>query len=412
MKVSSLRTWSRITWPAVAALAAAFTLTGPASAGAPGQADPKLGNQQKAAAAQLAKDYGVSAQEAQRRIQRQDRLTDLATDVRKALGSRFGGAWIDHDNGGRLTVAVTQRATTSKVHATASKAGARETRTVVVRHSLRELTQMSDVLARRIAKANKGAANGLQAAVVTEDNALRLDVPRGKKLTADQHKVVKWAKQRFGGSLRVDTYAHASEPLYCGGQYSCDPPLRSGVAIYGSNIRCTSAFSVYDSYAYYMLTAGHCAEGSSYWQIPTYSYGYQGVGSAVDYTFGYYGDSAIVRVDDAGFWQPRGWVYPSTSIRDWGYDYVGQYVCKQGSTTGYTCGQVTDTHATVSYPNRTLTGMTWSTACVAAGDSGSGVYYGSTAYGILSGGPSSGCGMIHEPVSRALSQLGVTLLSG
>lgn len=85
-------------------------------------------------------------------------------------------------------------------------------------------------------------------------------------------------------------------------------------------------------------------------------------------------------------------------------------MCKQGSTTGYTCGQITETNATVSYPGRTLTGMTWSTACDAPGDSGSGVYDGSTAHGILSGGPNSGCGMIHEPISRALADRGVTLL--
>lgn len=414
MKVASLRTWSRVAWLGVAALVAAFTLAGSASAGEAEPARPGLDKQQKAAAAQLAEDHHVSSAEARRRIARQDRLTDLATKLRKSLGSRFGGAWIDHDHGGRLTVAVTQASATAKVRSTSSAvgAGAADTSTVVVDRSLRELTRMSDALSKRIAKANKGAEHGLQSAVVTQKNALRLDLPKGKKLTAAQHEVVRWAKEKFGGALLKDTYAHASRPVYCGGQYSCDPPLRSGVAIYGDYIRCTSAFSVYDNRSYYMMTAGHCAEASSYWWVPTYSYGYAGVGSVADYTFGYYGDSAIVRVDDSGFWQPRGWVYHSTPIYYWDYDYVGQYVCKQGSTTGYTCGQVTDTNATVSYPNRTLTGMTWSTACVDAGDSGSGVYYGSTAYGILSGGPYSGCGMIHEPVSRALSQMGVTLLSG
>lgn len=401
----------QVIWTVVAALCAVFALSAPASAGDSAKQQPTLDKQQKAAAAQLAKDYGVSRAEAQRRIVRQDGLSGLATKLRHQLGAQFAGAWIDQDNGGKLTVAVTQKKAAADVRSVASVKKA-ETATVVVDRSMRELKQMSQMLAKRIAKANKGADHGLQSALVPEKNALRLDLPSGKKLTAKQQQVVQWAKDKFGDALLTSTYEHASKPFYCGGQYSCDPPLRSGLAIYGNNIRCSSAFMVYDSYNYYMMTAGHCAEASSYWQVPTYSYGYQTVGSVADYRFGYYGDFAIVRINDPGWWQPRGWVYPSQAIYSWDYDYVGQYVCKTGSTTGYTCGQITDVDATVSYPNRTLTGMTWSTTCDAAGDSGSGVYYGSTAHGILSGGPASGCGMIHEPISRALSATGVTLLSG
>ncbi|MEU5093591.1 S1 family peptidase [Streptomyces sp. NPDC020996] len=409
MKASAAR--RRLLWPILASLTVTCALASPA-AGSSDRTTPRLSATQRAAAAQLAAEQHVSAQEAQRRILRQDRLTGVATALRTSLASRFGGAWIDQEHGGRLTVAVTRPAAAASVRQQAARAQAPDTATVVVRRSWQQLDRMSDTLARRIAAANKSAPHGLQSAVVVRDNKLRLDLPRGKALTGAQRSVVRWAEHTFGDALTVSTYAHASKPFYCGGQYSCDPPLRSGLAIYGSNIRCTSAFMAYDSYGYYMMTAGHCAEGSSYWQVPTYSYGYQGVGSVADYTFGYYGDSAVVRIDDSNWWQPRGWVYPSTRITGWGYDYVGQYVCKQGSTTGYTCGQITETDATVSYPDRTLAGMTWSTACDAAGDSGSGVYDGSTAHGILSGGPDSGCGMIHEPVSRALSDRGVTLLAG
>lgn len=398
-------------WPVLASLTVTCALASPAV----GNSNPKtqtLNASQQAAATQLATDQHVSVQEAQRRVLRQDHLTDVATSLRKRLGVRFGGAWIDQKHGGRLTVAVTQPAASALARQQAAQEQAPDTSTVVVRHSLQQLTHMSHTLAKRISAANRAAAHGLQSAIVVQENKLRLDLPKGKSLTAKQRAVVRWAKRTWGDALTVSTYAHASKPFYCGGQYSCDPPLRSGLAIYGTNVRCSSAFMAYSGSAYYMMTAGHCAEDSSYWQVPTYSYGYQGVGSVADYSFGYYGDSAIVRVDDPAFWQPRGWVYTSTRITGWDYDYVGQYVCKQGSTTGYTCGYITETDATVSYPDRTLTGMTWSTACDAPGDSGSGVYYGSTAHGILSGGPDRGCGMIHEPISRALSDHGVTLLAG
>ncbi|MFF1279039.1 protease [Streptomyces marokkonensis] len=392
------------------ALIAALLLAPVASAREDVPARPGPNAQQKAAVAQLVKDYGVSAQEGERRIARQDEQAALATKLREKLGARFGGAWVDHERGGRLRVAVTEKSSASVVNTSAPEQAAVEA--VLVERSMAELQKMSDMLGKRIAKANEGAQHGLQSAVVTEKNVLRLDLPRGKKLTDKQRRVVRWAEHKFGDALVVDSYRHASRPVYCGGQYSCDPPLRSGLAIYGGNTRCTSAFMAYDRYGYYMMTAGHCTEAASYWEVPTYSYGYQGVGSTADYHFGYYGDYAVVRISDTAFWQPRGWVYTTQPIRSWDYDYVGQYVCKQGSTTGYTCGQITDTNATVHYPGRTLTGMTWSTACVAPGDSGSGVYNGSTAHGILSGGPNSGCGMIHEPISRALSSLGVSLLAG
>lgn len=290
--------------------------------------------------------------------------------------------------------------------------GLTDTHTVTVRRSETELRAISAAVARRLAAANTGAKHGLQSAIDTTRNTVRIDLPKAKPLTAAQRAAAAWATSRYPDAVAMGSYVQPSVPMYCGGQYSCDPPLRSGLATYMGGGRCTTAFMTYSGSAYYMLTAGHCAEMGSNFSVPTYYYGNQYVGYAVDYDFGYWGDSALIYIEDPSWWQPRGWVYPQTAIRSYGYDYVGQYVCKQGSTTGYTCGSVTETDATVYYPNRTLNGMTWSTACVAAGDSGSGVYYGSRAYGILSGGPYSGCGMIHEPVTRALGRWGVNLLAG
>ncbi|MEU2057099.1 hypothetical protein [Streptomyces bungoensis] len=70
---------------------------------------------------------------------------------------------------------------------------------------------MSDTQVKRISAANKSAAHhGLQSAVVMQANKLRLDLPKGKDLI-------------------VSTYAHASKPFACDGQYSCDRSLRSGL---------------------------------------------------------------------------------------------------------------------------------------------------------------------------------------
>ncbi|HCT79526.1 MAG TPA: protease, partial [Micromonosporaceae bacterium] len=309
------------------------------------------------------------------------------------------------------SVAIVGAGTAASVRKAAVTKQLTDTTTLVVQRSYAELEHISTALGTRLAAANEDAPHGLQAAIDVKHNTVRLDLPKGKNLTDTQHDAIRWASQQFGNAVSFGAYDQPSVPRYCGGQYYCDPPLRSGLATYMGGGRCTTAFMTYSGSAYYMLTAGHCAEIGYYFYVPTYYYGTQYVGYAVDYDFGYWGDSALIYIEDAAWWRPRGWVYPQTVIRSYGYDYVGQYVCKQGSTTGYTCGRITQTNATVHYPDRTLTGMTWSTACVAAGDSGSGVYYGSRAHGILSGGPYSGCGMIHEPVTRALSRWGVNLLS-
>ncbi|GHH66869.1 protease [Streptosporangium violaceochromogenes] len=368
--------------------------------------------QDRTLAEQIAKDLNIPIDEARRRADRQPELTKLADAMGKSLGATFGGAWIDQRNGGRLTVAVTEAGSANKVKSAALAAGASDTVSVTVRHSFAHLQDVTAELARRIAEANKGAESGLQSGIVTPDNTVKLTSLKGAKPTPAQRKVIRWAQARFGSAVTVSTHAHRSVKLYCYDDYSCDPPLRSGLAIFGGGGRCTSAFTAYSGSSYYMLTAGHCAEMGAWWDVSTYSYGYQNVGSVSNYTFGWDGDSAVVSIDDPTWWQPRGWVYQETPIQGSETDYIGSYVCKQGSTTGYTCGTVNEVDATVSYPDRTLSGMTWSDACDGPGDSGSGVFSGNLAHGILSGGPDVGCGMIHEPIGRALSAWGVSLLTG
>ncbi|MGW4421014.1 S1 family peptidase [Streptosporangium sp. NPDC004631] len=368
--------------------------------------------QEQALTGKIAKDFNISLTEARRRADRQPALTKLADTMSENLGTTFGGAWIDQRNGGKLTVGVTETGAANQVRSAALAAGAADTVSVPVRHSFAHLQQVTTELAKRVAEVNKGADSGLQTGIVTPDNVVRLSSLEGSKPTPAQQEVIRWAKTTFGSAVTVSTYAHRSVKLYCYDDYACDPPLRSGLAIFGGNARCTSAFMTYSGSSYYMLTAGHCAELGAWWDVSTYSYGYQNVGSVADYTFGWYGDSAIVSVDDPSWWRPRGWVLYQTPVRGTEADYVGSYVCKQGSTTGYTCGIVSEVNSTVSYPNRTLAGMTWSDACDGPGDSGSGVFYGNYAHGILSGGTDVGCGMIHEPIRRALSAWGVSLLRG
>jgi hypothetical protein len=55
--------------------------------------------------------------------------------------------------------------------------------------------------------------------------------------------------------------------------------------------------------------------------------------------------------------------------------YVGMPVCKDGSTTGWTCGTVTAVNVTVCYPQGCVTGLARTNMYAAPGDGGAPVYY-------------------------------------
>lgn len=55
--------------------------------------------------------------------------------------------------------------------------------------------------------------------------------------------------------------------------------------------------------------------------------------------------------------------------------YVGMHVCKNGSTTGYTCGTVLAINVTVCYPQGCVYGLVRTNMFSAPGDQGAPVYH-------------------------------------
>lgn len=325
----------------------------------------------------------------------QDSAIQRAELARTRLGDRFGGAWLDH--GGRLTVAITAGPAPRIGFAVA---------TVPARHSLSTLEGIVD-------EVSAPAVPGIEAAVVVERNVVEITVPAGVSPTPAQRHLLDTTRARHGNAVWITTRTVRNEPQACTSQNACDPPLRSGLAIYTGGARCTSAFPATGGGRQYLMTAGHCTEIGVTWTARTASHGSRTIGPRGRYHFGTNGDMGVISVSDTAFWRPAPLVYRENRITGSGTALVGATVCKTGSTTGYTCGRVTRTNATVSYPSRTLRGMTITNVCSRSGDSGSGVWYGTTAFGILSGGPGgSGCGMIYQPVQPAERYLGVTVLAG
>jgi streptogrisin C len=96
---------------------------------------------------------------------------------------------------------------------------------------------------------------------------------------------------------------------------------------------------------------------------------------------------------------------------------VGAAVCRSGFTTGWRCGEVEALDQTVNYvPEGTVTGLTRTTACSQAGDSGGSYIAGDQAQGVLSGG-SGTCSSTtpartyFQPLNEILTVYGLSLIT-
>jgi streptogrisin B len=184
--------------------------------------------------------------------------------------------------------------------------------------------------------------------------------------------------------------------------------ITGGDAIYGGQYRCSLGFNVHSGSTYYFLTAGHCGQVASTW----YSNSSHStvLGTNVGYSFPG-NDFALVRYTNSSISHPS--AVGSQSITRAATPSVGQTVYRRGSTTGTHSGRVTALNATVNYGGGDIVyGLIQTTVCAEGGDSGGPLYYGSTAYGLTSGGSgdcTSGGTTFFQPVTEALSYYGVTL---
>jgi len=414
---------------------------------------PYLAGASDPAVTTLAKDRNISIQEAQRRIGWQQPAVELGEELRRALGARFGGLWIDPADGGRVKVGIPGGAT-ADVGATADARTliARRQLTAVtdlvpVRHSYADLEAANKRLGEAAANANRGTSRGIQTGLRVNRNAvhLHLQLPRGHRLTAAQQAVVDTAKQRYGTSLVIDYTDQATRPYTCAWvdltdinppfrRFTCDAPLRAGVftshPLPGPDVGCTTGFyaqSKVDTKKY-VMTAGHCLDLSG--QGGTW-YAYQPstgmrhvVGPEHSNVFDSTGDFGIVRIDNVAGWNPKHWVYvhasadttldPDYYIIDDAGSGLGMRVCLTGARTGTDCGDVEDLGVRdQNFPYTDELGQV--DLCAGPGDSGGPIYSNHTARGILHGGPTQGpaCfNILYQGVAEAERRLNVNIIHG
>ena len=191
--------------------------------------------------------------------------------------------------------------------------------------------------------------------------------------------------------------------------FNCDAPYRGGVGIgkHGWTTECSAAFKATGLATgnRYVLTAGHCVDPYiKEWD----AYDHNGAGQYLGVTeqafWGTGGhDLAKIRVNGSKYWDMSPW---PTQVIEWSGEtdtminsarpitaesnsYVGEQACLTGTSTGTSCGLITEMGKSVSgtyqgtaYVVNHLSKL--SSVCNATGNSGGPVFTGNTALGITS----------------------------
>ncbi|KAB1990553.1 S1 family peptidase [Streptomyces triticiradicis] len=314
-----------------------------------------------------------------------------AADTGAGLVSRLGtsrtaGNWIAAD--GRPVVAVTDADAADAV----KRAGARPK---VVTHSMQDLKSATQELS------SAPRVPGTAWAVDYRNNEVVVQADSTVSAT-DWKRMTKLA-DGIGDSVRMQRTQGTFTTRVNGAQ-----------AIFSTGGRCSAGFNVTNAQGAFILTAGHCGPAGSVWFSD--NTGRQQVGRTVTTAFPG-SDFSLIQYDSGQ--QPAAGtnvvaIGGGNGVRITGVadPAVGQRVFRSGSTSGLHDGQVTALNATVNYPEGTVTGLVETTVCAEPGDSGGPLFSEGIALGVTSGGNGdckSGGTTFFQPVTKALTALGVTL---
>jgi streptogrisin C len=391
------RTHAISTFSARAGLGLALLLALPAGAIA---ADPPGAPVSPALREALQRDLGLAPERLSRYLDLERRAPRQEAEARRALGSAFGGAWLERGADGehRLVVASTSPTASARL----SMPGA-ELRTV--RHSLAALEAGQAQLDQRRSRAARSPA--LQ--------SWHIDLPGNRIVLTVDPGATAQARAFLAESgldpalVRIETSAQRPQPVN---------DIRGGDRYNTPSSWCSIGFSVTQGAQTGFVTAGHCA----------------GVGTAVSggngVAIGNFAGSTFPGADYAwvrntsGAWNIRPLVnnYAGGTLTVIGgmETGVGGAVCRSGARTGYRCGVVTAKNVTVNYSAGATYGLVRSSACVGGGDSGgSFITPGGEAQGVTSGGQlnpqtNENCSIanpvtFHQPLQPILNAYGLVL---
>ena len=357
---------------------------------APAQAQqPRAGPKIQAANEALAQDagayarrYSVPLDEAIRRLKAQEESAAATDAIRRAYGGRLAGIAIEHEPSFRIVVFLT---------------GAE----AVPAQSLSVGGMTVPVVFRTGARATR---TEIVSAMLQHRALLDRELPNSRGIGLDQRSgelvllVTSATAARIGaGSIRERAETVTGVPVRI---EIADPPARNlsikgGARLEGASegrrYACTTGFVVEKGEQRGILTAAHCPDSPTYidpdgTRIPLEFGGHWGVGHqdvqlhihpAADRPV-FFADRRIGALRELTSWRNR------TSLR------AGDFVCKWGESSAYSCSEV---QLTDYAPPGELCGgpckpmwVTMAGPQCRAGDSGGPVFIGTTAIGITKGG--------------------------
>ncbi|MGW1725651.1 S1 family peptidase [Streptomyces sp. NPDC002306] len=314
-------------------------------------------------------------------------VADTGAGLVSRLGaSRTAGSWIGA--GGKPVVAVTDEGAAAEVRAAGAEAR-------MVGHSMNEL---------------KSATTTLRSAPRVAGTAWSVDYRTNRVVVLADHTVsaADWSAltrvaDGIGSFVRMERTSGEFTTRLNGAQ----PILSTGG-------RCSAGFNVTNGQSDFILTAGHCGPAGALWFAD--NQGTQQIGRTVNSSFPG-GDFSLVQYANgkAGAGADVVAVGNGNGVRITGASdpAVGQRVFRSGSTSGLRDGQVLSLNATVNYPEGTVTGLIETNVCAEPGDSGGPMFSEGIALGVTSGGSgdcTTGGTTFFQPVTKALSTLGVQLI--
>jgi hypothetical protein len=355
------------------------------------------------AAKAMAKQHGISVEEATHQLGREKSLGDRGKSLEKALRGRTGGSFLDEE--GNLVVTTLDAEGDQVV----SLGGGRPQR---VDDSATRL----DNIMRQLDHASEAGAGSLQGWFVdVPNNSVVVTVTEGA--TDARTKALTNIARSFGDSVRIETAPASQQPkttAYMVGGFE---------VVIATGGTCSAGFNTRDAYGRnVVLTAGHCTKSPGMISRQGYYVGNTRTANFPADDYGTFWNSY------PSYWTPSVSVYKYNgtyvNVRgQWNAPTVGATVCKSGRTTGYTCGAITALNQTVVYTGgQTVYGLVRHNACVQGGDSGgSNISSGAFALGVTSGASMTTSGLClskvgqanvswYQPIGEALSANGLSLL--
>ncbi len=340
-------------------------------------------------AAMYAADWNVSQEEAVRRLNLQDEIGKLNTTLSEQERDTFAGLWIEHQPEYRVVVRVTTPSAEAQildyVRGTELEG--------LVEVSLAKFS-LEELEASQVSSHNLAAQSNMpiESEINLQANRVQLYLPNNTQVPQSQNSRVNLNLPDGAVLFYVKELSTPEVNIY------------GGLTING----CTSAFSVRNSSGFRgITTAAHCPDNQFY-NGSNLTFQSQDQAGNQDVQWHTAPGFTVTNQFNSGTG-----IRNVTATRSRSNQAVGNYVCKNGRTTGYTCGNISSTTFIPNYVSNAQATFIRvhnnnNNNLSEAGDSGGPWFNGNTAYGIHSGG--IGNDAIYMPINY-VSSLGISVLT-